>query len=51
MSKNKRTGDGKVRYRIKQFLNDFSNYENDVTFICSLESWFEHRWGDAGQDV
>ena len=51
MSKKKRTGDGKVRYRIKQFLDDFSNYENAVTFIGSLESWFDHRWGEAGQDV
>lgn len=29
----------------------FSDYEYAVTFISSIESWFEHRWGEDGQEV
>jgi len=28
--------------------DEFSDYENTVTFISSLEAWFDHRWGDRG---
>jgi len=51
LSKRKRTGDGKVRYRLKRFVDEFSDYENAVAFISALEAWFDHRWGEQGQDV
>ena len=51
MSKGRARGDGKVRYRIKRFLAAFSDYENAVAFISALEAWFDHRWGEGGEDV
>ena len=51
MTKRKRATDGKVRYRIKRFQDAFSDYENTVTFISSLEAWFTFRWGDEGQEI
>lgn len=32
----------------KRHRENFSNYENAVTLICSLEAWFEYRWGPEG---
>ena len=50
MSRKGRRKDARVIGRIKVFHEQFSNYENAVTFICSLETWFEHRWGDEGTE-
>ncbi|MBN1458555.1 MAG: hypothetical protein JXA57_03400 [Armatimonadetes bacterium] len=36
--------------RQRQHLVAFSNYEAAVTLVCSLEAWFEHRWGPAGRE-
>ena len=35
----------------KQLRAQFSNYENAVILISSLEAWFEYRWGDGGKEA
>jgi hypothetical protein len=50
VSQQKHHNQAKIAYRVKQFLEEFSNYENAVTFISSLESWFEYRWGSEGAE-
>lgn len=34
----------------KSLRAEFSNYENAVTLISSLEAWFEHLWGASGEE-
>jgi hypothetical protein len=41
--------DKKIEQRSKRIREIFSNYENAVTLISSLEAWFEHRWGHQGK--
>ncbi len=34
--------------RRKKLRKEFSNHENSVTLIGSLEAWFDYRWGKRG---
>ena len=35
--------------RRTQLKKEFSNHENSVTLIASLEAWFDFRWGKQGK--
>ena len=35
---------------LKALRAEFSNYENAVVLICSLEAWLEHKWGPDGEN-
>lgn len=37
-----------VEVRRKELLASFANYDLTVILICSLEAWFEYRWGTSG---
>jgi hypothetical protein len=39
-----------LEVRRKKHRENFSNYENAVTLISSLEAWFEYRWGLRGTE-
>ena len=39
----------KVAEKLKEIRAAFSDYENAVTLICSVEAWIEHEWGANGK--
>lgn len=38
---------GRVSEERKKLRAQYSNYENAVTLISSIENWFHHRWGSG----
>ena len=46
----KNPGRTKHQGKAKELRVSFSNYENAVTLISSLEAWCHHRWGEDGKE-
>jgi hypothetical protein len=40
-----------VELKAKELRARFSDYENAVTLISSLEAWFQYRWGEDGEEA